>query len=421
VVPVHDAGAGFYVMKRIQGQDLDALLDNDIDLEDAVDILLRVCDAVACAHDLGVIHRDIKPGNIMVGAYGEVLLVDWGLALCWDRSRCDDLPIPGNEDCDWLSGGTPAYAAPEMVRARPGTIGPAADVFLLGSTLYRICAGRPPYGRTRVGKALVDALRCRWTPLTERDPGIPALLASVAARAMDPDPRERGTVADFADGLRRWQRQAGAAAEARAMLERGRDHGRRAAESAALDEAYAEWEEATSLCDRARALDPELIEARTERRNLRESWARRALEAGDHNLARVIVAREDSDERTTPLTGVREEIDAAIRDRERSRAHLAQLRRLTPLLAVLALIIGAYALAGRRHEARDEHAMRALALHDEADHLADGGNPTAALDREIAALKALGGDGDPVLVAYCCRRIQHYLMTVGTEAAQFTD
>ena len=107
IVPVHDAGVlsdgrVFYVMKLVRGETLDAAFGRR-SLNERLEVFLRICDAVSFAHAHGVVHRDLKPQNIMLGAFGEVLVMDWGVA-----TRADGGPLPG------AIAGTPGYMAPEQ-------------------------------------------------------------------------------------------------------------------------------------------------------------------------------------------------------------------------------------------------------------------------------------------------------------------
>ncbi len=168
IVAVHelnsDADGRFYfTMDRVEGKEFRDVMRQARDGKDGWDrdrlleVLLRVCDTLEYAHSRGVVHRDVKPSNIMVGQFGEVFLMDWGLArLLGDK---DDDPIddilsdtllntaPGSTVItrDGAVVGTPSYMSPEQANPDVGEVGPWTDVYAIGAILYEILSGRPPY------------------------------------------------------------------------------------------------------------------------------------------------------------------------------------------------------------------------------------------------------------------------------------
>jgi predicted Ser/Thr protein kinase len=127
IVPVHDAGEVadgrvFYVMKLVRGTRLDAALDAAASLAERLELFLRICDAVSFAHAQGVVHRDLKPENVMLGHYGEVLVMDWGVAKVLGRDNGDEVV------------GTPGFMAPEQAGSGE-SVDARADVFALGVIL----------------------------------------------------------------------------------------------------------------------------------------------------------------------------------------------------------------------------------------------------------------------------------------------
>ena len=156
IVPVHDLvrdGDGHLqlVMKRVVGRTWKALLHpetdedeaaaDELELDDHLDMLLKVCDAVAYAHSRGILHRDIKPENVMIGDFGEVLLMDWGCAVTYGDYRIT--AMAHLTELETISG-TPNYIAPEMARGDDDRTGPWSDVYLLGGILYEILTGESP-------------------------------------------------------------------------------------------------------------------------------------------------------------------------------------------------------------------------------------------------------------------------------------
>jgi serine/threonine-protein kinase len=211
IVPVHvlgvdEGGVPVMVMKRIEGVSWRALLRDPAHpqwrrweqqhrdaLESHLSVLLSVCDALEYAHQKRVIHRDIKPDNVMIGPFGEVYLLDWGIALELDAPAVpDDAPLCG----------TPAYMAPEQVDSAIAPAGPTTDVYLLGASLYEVLEGHPPHEAPGLFEALAHALLSE-PPTFASDP--PAPLAALCAAAMRGVPAERlESVAAFHAGLREW-------------------------------------------------------------------------------------------------------------------------------------------------------------------------------------------------------------------------
>jgi eukaryotic-like serine/threonine-protein kinase len=180
VVPVYELGAltdhrPFFTMKLVKGQTLAALLAGRSspadDLPRFLSIFEAICQTVAYAHSRGVIHRDLKPSNVMVGSFGEVQVMDWGLAkvLPRDGEKKDNVPAPADETIvatlrssgeSELSQagsalGTPAYMPPEQARGELESVDRRADVFSLGAILCEILTGKPPFS----GGTAMEVLR----------------------------------------------------------------------------------------------------------------------------------------------------------------------------------------------------------------------------------------------------------------------
>jgi serine/threonine protein kinase len=191
IVPVHEAGAlpdgrVYYAMKRVDGERLDVLAAR-LPLAERLRVFQRICDAVAFAHAHGVVHRDLKPENVMVGAFGEVLVMDWGVARVLSaESEGDGEPRPrpapeaGAGTAEGTVIGTPGYMAPEQARGDSNRVGPRSDVYALGGILRYLLTLRAP-GGGEAGPAGAP---------------VPRPLASVAARAMSEAPEGRYAGAD---------------------------------------------------------------------------------------------------------------------------------------------------------------------------------------------------------------------------------
>ena len=253
IVPVYDRGARpdgrpWFTMKLIRGQTL-AAAAAALSTREIVDAFARVCDAIAYAHARGVVHRDVKPANIMIGAFGEVLVLDWGIARRLDRDRRDrdDAPRdPGDAPPDALTHagqaiGTPAYMPPEQIDPRRAPLGPPTDVYALGATLYRLVTGRPVHpGCTR---AIWRAVLTGERPTLD---GAPDALRPIIARALAHLPADRYPDAGaLGAAIRRWLDGDARRTEARRRLRHAAEHRARPAQLRA--DAAAQQERADAI------------------------------------------------------------------------------------------------------------------------------------------------------------------------------
>jgi tetratricopeptide (TPR) repeat protein len=198
IVPIHDAGRDaegpFYAMKLLGGPNLSERIREAETFEARLGLLRvvsAVCDAMAYAHARGVIHRDLKPANVVVGEFGEVAVIDWGLA----KAVADVERTPGAETIsaeltiDGAVMGTPAYMAPEQ--AAGGEVDARADVYALGAMLYQVLTGELPYGRLSSKEQLATLIEGPPPPVDEREPRVPAELAAIVGKAMARAPGDR--------------------------------------------------------------------------------------------------------------------------------------------------------------------------------------------------------------------------------------
>ena len=199
IVPIHDIsvddeGRPLVVLKRIEGMPWSKLVSephliaerygvwNALDWH--IGILVQVCQALRFAHSRGIIHRDVKPANVMIGAFDEVYLLDWGLAI----STSDDDPRVPTITTSHGIAGTPAYMAPEQFDEDPAGVGPHTDIYLVGATLYEAAVGKPPQ-RGDTMREIKDEIAARdGIAMPE---GTPAEIVTIVNRAMAVEPGDR--------------------------------------------------------------------------------------------------------------------------------------------------------------------------------------------------------------------------------------
>ena len=243
IVPVYSLGRiaadrPFYAMRFIQGQSLaeaisrlhKANLDRTafgLELRKLLRRLFDVCNTLHYAHEHGVVHRDIKPQNIMLGSFGETLVVDWGLAC-----RPGEAPTAGGAVATAEEGasgptlagdvvGTPAYMSPEQAAGAQDQVGRAWDIYSLGATLYHLLTGRPPLVNVPLAK-VQQALAAGDFPRPRTlNPRVSPALEAICLKALAPQPAERyATAAEFGEELEKWLADEPVAAHRESLIER---------------------------------------------------------------------------------------------------------------------------------------------------------------------------------------------------------
>ncbi|MBI4569830.1 MAG: protein kinase [Planctomycetes bacterium] len=211
ICPVHEigidpSGRPFFAMKRVRGKPLkDSIADyhrgGKTTLMRLIDAFLKVCDAIAFAHSRGVIHRDLKPQNVMAGEFGEVQVMDWGLAKVLGREdrrekrlQVDTAGVRGGSGAlmtmDGAIVGTPAYMPPEQARGDVRKMSERSDIYSLGAILYEILTGVPPFqGGTY--QILVDVAQGKLTPPTVRAERAASAASAAATEAAGEEERRR--------------------------------------------------------------------------------------------------------------------------------------------------------------------------------------------------------------------------------------
>ena len=222
IVPVHELGrlpdgSIYFTMKRVQGETLqhvlDRLRDGDPDYRQRysrrqlLGLFVDVCQGAAFAHSRGVIHRDLKPENVLLGAFGEVLVMDWGLVKVVGaaapvepdertESTADTTRLSGDLTTHTLDGtisGTPLYMSPEQARGEIAALDERSDLYSLGAMLYQILTYEPPFDGDSASVVLRQVIRGRPVPPRRRAPKqkIPRELEAVCLKAMAMDPNDR--------------------------------------------------------------------------------------------------------------------------------------------------------------------------------------------------------------------------------------
>lgn len=209
IVRVYEAGEldgqPFIVMQLAEGRHGDRLVQRvdgvprGIDQRQAAEIAVQALDALASAHRQGLLHRDVKPGNIIIGSDGVVRLVDFGLAQL--------MVLDEGLTASGAVVGTPAYMSPEQASGERERIGPRSDLYSLGASLYELLTGRPPFIADNPMAVLAQVVGDTPEPPRRLRPDLSPALETVVLRAMVRDPRNRYPSADaMADDLRRWLR-----------------------------------------------------------------------------------------------------------------------------------------------------------------------------------------------------------------------
>lgn len=234
IVPVYSLGQfsdgrPFYVMRFIRGDSLQEAIaelhdparsnrtshDWLLQLRKLLRRFLDVCNAVDYAHSRGILHRDLKPGNIMLGKYGETLVVDWGLAKSAEPSAADSNasegrlePLSGDSSTATMVGsvvGTPAYMSPEQAEGRLDLLGPSTDVYSLGATLYCLFTNQSPFSKGNREELLARIRRGDFPSPRTINPRIPRPLEAVCLKAMACQQADRyPTPHSLAEDIERW-------------------------------------------------------------------------------------------------------------------------------------------------------------------------------------------------------------------------
>jgi serine/threonine-protein kinase len=228
IVPVYElASAGddrppFYTMRFVRGRTLSEAIRHyhakrkesrvtPLDLAALLNAFVGVCNAVAYAHARGVIHRDLKGQNVVLGDFGEVIVLDWGLAKLVGVTDEAAQPVEVSHDEDREATragqvlGTPAYMPPEQAEGRLDRVDRRSDIYSLGAILYEILVGRPPYTGADTAEVIRRAIEARPIPPRREIAEVAAALEAICLKAMAREPDDRyASATDLADEVRRY-------------------------------------------------------------------------------------------------------------------------------------------------------------------------------------------------------------------------
>jgi serine/threonine-protein kinase len=258
IVPVYGLGhygdgRPFYAMRFVQGDSLhDAIKQfhdashsrtapaaRDLKLRKLLARFIDVCNAIEYAHSRGILHRDLKPGNVMLGKYGETLVVDWGLAK--PLGHRDSHAASGERTLHPASAsasgsaqtqmgsaiGTPQYMSPEQAEGRLDELGPSTDVYSLGATLYCLLTGRAPFADADVWVMVEQVAKGDFPPLRSVKKGVPPALEAICVKAMALKPADRyASARALAADIERWLSDIPVAAYTEPWIERLAQWGR---------------------------------------------------------------------------------------------------------------------------------------------------------------------------------------------------
>jgi len=396
IVPIHDVGLDgdgrpLIAMKLVNGQPWQDVIRGDWRRLSAADFLakhlpifIQVAQAVGFAHARGIVHRDLKVNQVMLGEFGEVLLMDWGLAMVVGTPDKPDLEIEART----LSlptrrtapnpAGTPAMMAPEQTEYGAQNIGPWTDIYLLGGILYNLLCGQLPHGGVSTQLALGQARRGEFTPAPQRDPDrfMPPELVDLCDRAMSKQPTFRPkSVREIIDDIQGYLTGASRRREAEEQIASLRDE---MAVRPPTD--YAAVNELWSRLTRARDLwpgNPSNVEATD---SLLESHARLAIDSDDLALARVQVSRVlDADRRD----GVAKRLKVA-EDRREARERQRRLLILSTFLLLLFSSIGLASFLINSHRQN----LALVAAQEQAERQRDRAEAQAQIAMDMLAFVA---------------------------------
>jgi tetratricopeptide (TPR) repeat protein len=461
IVPVHELGLDgsgrvYFTMRLVRGRELGKIFELARRGEEgwtqprALNVLLRVCEAIAYAHSKGVVHRDLKPSNVMVGRFGEVYVMDWGLAKVLGRAeaaiprgpRLSDGPTPPLMTAAGDVMGTPAYMSPEQARGENDCVDERTDVYAVGAILYQFLAGHAPYGDSKDRQHG----RSTWLSLLDGPPtslralrvDLPPELVAICERAMERDlSRRYQDISSLAADLNAWLEgrvvrayETGAWAEARKWVRRNRALSIASAAAILIliggtitsSLLYVRASDNAETAER-RAVDVAREATRAEQALEREKEQRIAVEARKRELERVsrfqsrMLAELDPEAMGATLVGELrdsviqsfEQLERPSDEIERAGNDLAEwvipARGTSVARKLLDRHLFARSAEAARREFADVPLVRAMLMEALADSYSELGLPESALELALEARdirsSELGDTAEETLNAQC--------------------
>ena len=281
IVPIYDVGKDknnslFYAMRRISGISWRQRIDKQ-SISENVDVLLKVADAISHAHSRKILHCDLKPANIMLGSFGEVFVIDWGLAMAHTSQGAKTIIQDGH------IGGTPPYMAPEQALSIPEQISPQTDIYLLCGLLFRICTGNRPHPGENNARCIENAAKNVLSPFEHSE-----MLIEIALKGLCDNPSDRwASVEILQEQLRNWKSQ-GAINQ---LIENAQHQ-----LSLARRGQYRRFSKALFIAQEALKLQSEkgIPTSVNLISQIRLDYTRAAMDRGDLNLANSIIPKEQA-------------------------------------------------------------------------------------------------------------------------------
>ncbi|PHQ36292.1 protein kinase domain-containing protein [Rhodopirellula bahusiensis] len=372
IVPIHDVAVTgentlFYAMKRVVGTPWNKVI-GEKSRDENLEILIKVADAIAFAHTRGIIHRDIKPENVMLGDFGVVMVMDWGIALALPQFEKLSSITPAKG-----LGGTPSFMAPEMATGPLEAIGPAADIYLLGATLFMIVTGKAPHH----AKNVRECLRAVATnEIRDVDPRHEGELLNIARKAMATRIEDRyASVVEFQEAIREYRSHS----ESISLAARATDDLNKAEQTLSytlFSRATFGFEEALHLWDGNQAARDGMARAR-----LAHASAAHDNEDFDLGLSLLkpdgVLLHESPEHEEMAM-----KLEQAIQDRKARESRFKFLKRAVAAMLLFIFVGGAFALV--TINAKEKEARRQASRAEEQTRIAKEQEQVALKEKRTA-------------------------------------